>query len=226
MKIFSGNQLKMIALIAMTCDHVGLYLLPQYHFLRIIGRLAFPLFAYMIAEGCRYTRNRKVYLRNILSLGILCQVVYLIAERSLYQCILITFALSICFIYAIDYAKKRKTAGSMVVATVVSLGIWFLSVPLPELLKTTTDYEIDYGFWGILLPVVIYFAPHTYKVLATAIGLLPLCLSFGGEQWYCYLTILLLMFYNGTRGKANMKNLFYIYYPVHLVCIYLLGLLI
>ena len=226
MKIFSGNQLKIIALIAMTCDHVGLSLFPQYDVFRIIGRLAFPLFAYMIAEGCRHTRNRQAYLRNILGLGILCQVVYLIAERSLYQCILITFGLSICFVYTIDYAKKRKTAGSMVVATVVGLGVWFLSVPLPELLKIATDYKIDYGFWGILLPVVIYFAPHTYKVPATAMGLLPLCISFGSEQWYCYIAVLLLLFYNGTRGKANMKNLFYIYYPVHLVCIYLLGLLI
>lgn len=54
----TGNQLKLLALIAMTCDHVGLQLLPQFIILRIIGRLAAPLFAYMIAEGCRYTHNR------------------------------------------------------------------------------------------------------------------------------------------------------------------------
>lgn len=54
----TGNQLKLLALFAMTCDHVGLQLLPQFIILRIIGRLAAPLFAYMIAEGCRYTHDR------------------------------------------------------------------------------------------------------------------------------------------------------------------------
>ena len=55
----NGNQLKIIALIAMTLDHIGKMLLPGFTILQIIGRLAFPIFAYMIAEGCRYTKNRK-----------------------------------------------------------------------------------------------------------------------------------------------------------------------
>ena len=55
----TGNQLKLIALITMTIDHIGFMLLPQVKILRAIGRIAFPIFAYMIAEGCQYTRNRK-----------------------------------------------------------------------------------------------------------------------------------------------------------------------
>ena len=94
----SGNQLKIIALIAMTCDHVGKELLPGINVLQIVGRLAFPIFAYMIAEGCRYTRNRRKHLLNVAGLAILCQVVYFIAEGSLFQCILVTFSLSICSI--------------------------------------------------------------------------------------------------------------------------------
>ena len=62
---FTGNELKLIAMIAMTCDHVGLQLLPGVPVLRIIGRLALPIYAYMIAEGCRYTRSRKKYLLRI-----------------------------------------------------------------------------------------------------------------------------------------------------------------
>ena len=53
----TGNQLKLIALITMTIDHVGMMLLPQLRILRAIGRIAFPIFAYMIAEGCRYTHS-------------------------------------------------------------------------------------------------------------------------------------------------------------------------
>lgn len=226
MKIFSGNQLKIIALITMTCDHVGLQLFPQYEIWRIIGRLALPLYAYMIAEGCQHTRNRKKYLLNILGLAFLCQIVYFVAENSLYQCILITFSMSICFIYMIDYAKEKKTIGSWILATTAGFIIWFVSVPLPILLDASTDFEIDYGFWGILLPVIIYFAPNTYKVLATLIALIPICIELGSIQWYCLLAVLLLAFYSGKRGKVNMKSVFYIYYPVHLVCIYLIGMLL
>ena len=58
----TGNQLKLIALFAMTCDHVGMQIFPQLLWLRMIGRLAMPIYAFMIAEGCRHTRNRKKYL--------------------------------------------------------------------------------------------------------------------------------------------------------------------
>ena len=103
----TGNQLKLIAMIAMTCDHVGLSLFPQLQILRIIGRLAFPIYAFMIAEGCRYTRDRRKYLLSISALALLCQLVYWFMMGSLYQCILVTFSLSICLIYALDHAVNR-----------------------------------------------------------------------------------------------------------------------
>lgn len=224
MKIFSGNQLKIIALFAMTCDHVGLQLFPQCEILRIIGRLALPLFAYMIAEGCKYTKNRKKYLLNIFSLAMVCQVVYFVTEQSLYQCILVTFSLSICFIYVIDYAKEKKTIEAWLSATVIDLIICFLSMTLPNLLEGTTNFYIDYGIWGILLPVIIYFTPAANKILATTLALVPICLELGGIQWWCMAAVVLLAFYSGKRGKANIKNLFYIYYPAHLVGIYLISL--
>ena len=87
----TGNQLKIIAMLTMTCDHVGLQLLPQWGFLRILGRLALPIYAWMIAEGCRHTRSRKKYLLRLASLAALCQIVYFIAMGSLYMCILVTF---------------------------------------------------------------------------------------------------------------------------------------
>ena len=111
MRCMSGNQLKIIALIAMTCDHVAVQLLPQWQILRVIGRLALPVFAYMIAEGCRYTKNRKRYLMGIAAIAALCQIVYFVAQKSVYQGILVTFSLSIVLIYAIDYAKMKKTVG-------------------------------------------------------------------------------------------------------------------
>ena len=55
----TNNQLKLIAMLSMLIDHVGMLLFPGVRVLRIIGRLAFPIFAYMIAEGCAHTRSRR-----------------------------------------------------------------------------------------------------------------------------------------------------------------------
>ena len=124
----SGNQLKIIALIAMTCDHVGMQLLPQFGFLRIIGRLAMPIFAYMIAEGCRYTRSCRKYLCRMLLLALACQVVYFVALGSLYQCILVTFSLSAGLIFSLDNTRTRRDTASELLALGVLIGTFFFCV--------------------------------------------------------------------------------------------------
>ncbi|MBQ8514008.1 MAG: hypothetical protein IJ496_01240 [Ruminococcus sp.] len=221
-KAFSltGNQLKIIALIAMTCDHAGRQLFPEWTILQIIGRLAFPIFAYMIAEGCHYTRNRRKYLLTMAGIALGCQLVYYIAIGSLYQCILVTFSLSVGLIYVLDGALKRKTVRAWSIAALTIGGVVFISVFLPELLPGT-DFNIDYGLWGVLLPVAVYFG-HTKraKLLLEAIFLILVSLYLGDIQWYSLAALLLLALYSGQRGKWRMKNLFYIYYPLHLAVIY------
>ena len=106
--ILSSNQLKVIALIAMTLDHLGVQIFCDVLILRIIGRIAFPVFAYMISEGCRFTKNRRKYLLGIFLVAFLCQMVYFIFLKSLYQCIFVTFTLAIIGIYIIDYAKNKR----------------------------------------------------------------------------------------------------------------------
>ena len=63
--MLSSTVLKLIAAVTMFIDHAGLILFPQYRIFRIIGRLAFPIYAYCIAEGFRYTRNRKKYFLRV-----------------------------------------------------------------------------------------------------------------------------------------------------------------
>ena len=220
-KGLTGNQLKIIAMVAMTCDHVGMQLFPQFLWLRMIGRLAMPIYAFLIAEGCRHTRDRKKYLLRLLGMGALCQIVYLLAMGSLYQCILITFSLSVILIRLIDLAEQEKTAGARIRLFGAVAVVFFLCVVLPDLLPHT-DYEIDYGLPGVLLPVLIY-GGGTKGLL---IGLALTALKYGGVQWFSFLAIPLLLAYNGQRGKANIGKLFYWYYPLHLVAIYGIGLLI
>lgn len=238
LNFFTGNQLKILALLTMTCDHVGKQLLPQYPILQIIGRLAFPIFAYMIAEGCKYTKNRKRYLGTMAGMALICQIVYAVAMGSLYQCVLVTFSLSILLIYALDYAVENSagrqqesglennTKKVWLVPAVVFAGIAFISICLPKILSHT-DFMIDYGIWGILLPVLVYMADtRQRKLLMIAAGLSLLAISLGGIQWYSLLSLIVLFLYNGKRGKARLKNIFYIYYPLHLVVIYVISLIV
>lgn len=97
----SGNELKILGAIFMVIDHVGLMFFPTLKILRIIGRLAYPIFAFMIAEGCYYTKNKIKYFLNVFVLGAICQLVYYFYDRQLYMSILITFSLSILLIYAL-----------------------------------------------------------------------------------------------------------------------------
>lgn len=220
----SGNQLKLIALVTMTLDHIGVILLPQVRILRIIGRLSMPLFAWMIAEGCRHTRSPIKYLGRIALLGILCQVVMYIATGSLEQGILITFSLSICLILLLAWLK-RNTGLWWLLLPALS-GLFALTALLPQVL-TYRHFCFDYGFCGMLLPVLIYLGTNKrQRLLLAAAGLVLLSIQQGGIQWYCLLSLPLLALYGGHRGKLKMKNLFYIYYPAHMAAVYLLGYLI
>ena len=218
----TGNQLKIIALVSMTLDHIGLLLLPRWTILRILGRLAMPIYAYMIAEGCRHTRDRKKYFLRIAALAALCQAVYFFAMDSVYMCILVTFSLSILLIGAIENFQRKRSRSSQVLAFLSLLAAFFLCVALPELL-TGTDFGIDYGIAGVLLPVLVYFGTEKTKYLTA--GLILLGFGYGGAQWWALAAVPLLGMYNGQRGGRNMGLWFYLYYPVHLVVLHGLSLL-
>lgn len=222
----TGNQLKILALISMTIDHIGVQLLPQLQILRIIGRLAFPIFAFMIAEGCRYTKNRRKYLLLMAGMALILQIVYFIAMKSLYQCVFVTFSLGICLIYTFDYMCNKRDFFSSALFAVCFAAVYFICSCLPDIFNNT-DFEIDYGFFGVLLPLYVYAAKtNTQELIFMAVGLVLLAINNGGNQWFSLITLIPLALYNGKRGKMNMKYLFYIYYPVHLVIIYIISFLV
>jgi len=222
----TGNQLKVLAMLAMTCDHIGLQLLPQFGILRVIGRLSLPIYAYMIAEGCRYTHNRQGYLLRLAGLAAVCQIVYFFAMGSVYQCILVTFSMSVCLIYSIDFTKTKQNAKTALLTPATAAGIIFICLGLPKLLPGT-DFEVDYGLFGVLLPVLVYYGSgKKQKTALLTLGLLLLSLTYGGNQWWALAAVPLLLCYNGQRGKIRMGMLFYLYYPLHLAVIYTLSLLL
>jgi hypothetical protein len=223
----TNNQLKIIAMVAMLLDHVGKVLLPQYQILQIIGRLAFPIFAFMIAEGCYYTRNKIRYFLSVFLLGVGCQAVYIIWEKSLYMNILLTFSLSIIFIFSLENYKKTKEKRIRILMLFTVITVLLIAVMLPVIL-IDQGFIIDYGIFGVLLPVAIFYAPDKLrKLIYTAGILILLTLDLGGGiQWFSLLAVPLLALYNQKRGKHNIKPLFYIFYPAHLVVIYLISIIL
>ncbi len=235
----SGFWLKIIAALTMLIDHAGLLLFPAHRWMRIVGRIAYPLFAWSIAEGFRYTRNRVRYFLQIFLLGVGCQIVYTIAEGELYFGILLTFSFSIAIMAALREAKAALTGEA------TRLGDWLAGQGLGEkgrcvltcavlLLLTmgtaavTMLVKVDYGFCGILVPVFSYL-PEKPAQRKGACGVMLCALS--AVQWalgdtvqiWCLLAMLPLMLYNGKPGKYRMKWFFYIFYPAHMALLYLLS---
>ncbi len=217
-KGLNGNQLKILALVFMTVDHIGYLILNQYVILRYIGRLSMPIFAWMIAEGCYHTKNRFRYLLSVAVVAAVCQSVYWFIDRSLNQCILVTFTLSILLIYALDHASRKKSFLSGLILAVVFGAILYICAYLP---KRLTGFYIDYGFFGVILPAAIFMGrSKAEKLFAAACCLIAVAVSSHDMQWYALGSLPLLCLYNGTRGKKKLKYLFYLYYPLHLVAIY------
>ena len=108
---------------------------------------------------------------------------------------------------------------------VTVLGVAFIVLVLPELL-VKQGFKIDYGVFGVLLPIAVYYMPSKWwKVAAALVVLVAQGLVRGGLFWVALAAVPLLALYNGKRGKYNLKYMFYIFYPTHLVLIYAISLL-
>lgn len=225
--LLSGNGLKIIAAVSMLIDHVGVLFFPDMELLRIIGRLAFPVFAYMIAEGCRYTGSRLRYFGLIFLLASLCQVVYYIFDGSTFMCILVTFSLSILIIYALQDFKEAITENRGLGICMLRLAVLVVTIGAVYCLHQRV--RIDYGFRGTLVPVfAAVFMPRgkgskpdskLVHILMLGIGLLILARWMGGVQIWSLAALPVLLLYSGQRGKWKMKYFFYIFYPVHLAAL-------
>ncbi len=234
----SGNALKLIAAISMTLDHIGVILFPKIFVFRILGRLAFPIFAFFIAEGCRYTKNRMRYLATLAGMAAVFQIVYYVVTKSLYMSIFVTFSLSVSLIYLLDEWKKSllneqtKTWQRLLLA-----GAFLLALVATYLLNYF--FLIDYGFWGCATPLFASLFHGTGEKLAfldrlpcrlLAMALPLLGLAFFNPtlsvQWCGLFALPLLLLYSGKRGRYKMKYFFYIFYPAHLVLLYAISYLL
>ena len=142
----TGNALKLLAAAFMVADHVGLLFFPGEPAFRLAGRLAYPIFAFMIAEGCHYTRSKGRYFLSVFLLGAVCQLVYFLVDGSWYLSILITFSLAILLIYAFQAFQRRpvcrQPGGGVGHQPVFHRGLRLLRLPGPPLCRSAPEYPL------------------------------------------------------------------------------------
>ena len=237
--------IKLIAAASMLLDHTGMILFPDVLWLRIAGRLAFPLYALCIAEGFRHTRNRTKYFLRIFALGSLCQVVYSFVSTEPYLGILITFSLSIVLLFLLDallcacekranfisklWEKVFKKAAPRPAA--VAVCALLLGGALAGIFMLSRAITIDYGMTGILFPVLVYlgYSSRKQKLLGPYLGVAMLSCNFEGAptpRIWSLLALIPITLYNGKPGKYKLKYFFYIFYPAHLVLLYAIDVLL
>ena len=245
----SGSTLKIIACIAMFVDHFGLVIYPDDKVYRMIGRLAFPIFAYFIAEGSRYTRKKLKHFMLIFSVGVVYLLFYYFFADMIYPSIFLTFSFSILIIYLMDFLKKFVISDFKVWKLVVSILIFASALALSYIPFSLVVF--DYGYLGMLAPVVIslfdfkdYEVPEkirafdSYPVRLISLSVILVLLAirnnvmqflvFGLELSIQYLSLLALIplaFYNGRVGNKKLKYFFYAFYPLHLGVIMLIAII-
>lgn len=212
--------LKIIAVIAMIFDHLGYVLFDKFSFMNYIGRLAFPIFAFSITEGYIHTRNLKKYFIRLLIFALISQIPYILFINVFTNIftlnILFTLVLGLFTITVYDKSKNKL------------LGL--LSVALCAILAHFLHF--DYGWFGIAIIFIFYIFKskkiymNLFFFTATFINYFYSYITTFRKEYlfimlFCCLSLVPINSYNGEKGK-NIKYFLYIFYPLHLILLYLL----
>ena len=231
----SGAVLKWIAVITMLIDHFAASFLnhyisvtdsfdavyPLYTTCRYIGRIAFPIYIFLLIEGYQKTRNVKKYLGRLFLFALISEIPFDLAfSYRLFdassQNVFFTLFFGLFALYLMDLVQiKCKEKPALVFP--LRLFIIFVFLLLADLFRT------DYSYVGVLAILVMYELRHK-PALQMIAGCLTLCLS-SLTELYALIGVLPVCFYNHERGR-QMKYFFYLFYPVHLLMLWGVGMMI
>lgn len=219
-----GGTLKGIAAALMLTDHVGAILLPEVLALRCVGRLAFPIFAFFIAEGYAHTRDFGRYFRRLAIFAVVSEIPFNLENGVVFdparQNVLWTFCLALLTLRGLEAQGRERGFGrwagcGLVLAAGFAAG---------ELLRT------DYGGWGVVTVALLYLCrdgkyAKLWLLLAMAavngLGMGSLTMPvFGGEmpiQLFAVAALPVIWLYNGQAGPKGLRRAFYVFYPAHLL---------
>ena len=222
-KIFSNFDLKILAIITMTIDHIGAIIYPNIDAFRIIGRISFPIFCFLLVEGFKHTHNRFRYFIRLLLFAIITQPIYDYAFNNHELNILFTFSLSFLLLSSLEFIKKiinkyNKGIENYLYKTISYLLIYIIFLILSIILN------VDYQALGISLVLIFYLSPNILLSLLLYL-IIAITLDVNNIQLYSLIAFIFIYFYNGKKGK-NIKYFFYLYYPLHLLLLKGLSILL
>lgn len=213
MKQINTFTLKIIAIISMLIDHIGYVFFPEVRILRIIGRLAFPIFAYVLVEGFTYTRDVKKYMLRLGVFALLSEIPFDLMRRGVLfetgtQNVFFTLFIGLLMMYLLSKAK----------GIIIQYGIVAFFILVCRFLQT------DYSSIGLLVIFVFYVFRERKIEKLMIIGLIFIATS-GSIQIFAILALPLIALHNHEQGP-KMKAFFYLFYPVHLLILYLIDLIV
>lgn len=187
---------------------------------RLIGRLSYPLYVFLLVEGFTHTRSVKKYALNMLIFAFLSQIPYSLATRGVLLRfdkwnIFITLLMGLLCIWCISiFAEKRDGVGRIVFTAIPIIAIAIISYFIPA----------EYGIYGVMAIVIMYILRHK-RITGYGIGVLALTI-YNISEVTAFVTISVVSMYNGKRGMKINKYFFYFFYPLHVAIIYLVTLML
>ncbi len=217
----TGNQLKLFACFSMLVDHVALNFFRYselYQPMRFFGRIAFPLYLFLLAEGAAHTGNKIRYLLRLICFAVISEIPFDLGTRGMpfvphHENVMWTLSLALICILALQELAAKGNQGPWLLWTP---GICLLCVFAAEWIHT------DYGAVGVIAGILIYLLRQS-AIAGMTVAVVALCLS----SWWEFTAIAavpLAALYNGKRGGGGKtgKYLFYAFYPVHFLVIWYL----
>lgn len=231
----TSNMLRFLAMAFMICDHLWAKVVPGNDWMTYVGRMTFPIFAFMISEGFIHTSNLKKYILRLLSFAVISEIPFNLFYGGswfypYHQNVLFTLLFGLLAIMLIDKAKKNRDAKTIVKSAllVILLGI------------ASFICFVDYGFWGFLIVIMFYlFRNFPFAWLAQLAAMVIInCELFEGQfivvdlfgksfefatQGFAVFSLIPIWLYGGRKGKSSkiMQYGFYAFYPLHMIIIYL-----
>ena len=223
----SGSALKIIAVLSMLADHCAYFLMepdtPLYNMMRCFGRIAFPVFAFLIAEGFAYTRSRNRYFLSLLGFALISEIPwYLLNGADGTHNVMFTLLIGVATLAVFDRLCEHGPLCCFSIMIMCAFAWWA---------------RVDYDWRGVLIIAIFYILRRQtiepwlsrHNVCFPLQALIQIMFTFPLMMHYgiagAVLASIVIFLYDGTRGQikgAVAKYSFYAFYPLHLLVIFIM----
>lgn len=199
--------LKMIAILCMIIDHVGLLFFNNATIFRAFGRIAFPIFCFLIVEGFHHTRSHMNYLIRLAIFALISEIPFDLAFFGTlfdwqHQNVFFTLALGLASIFCLEEMNNQRIYALFLIL------LW----------GSAYFIHCDYGIGGVIFICMLYLTRET-PWMRFVLSALILYVFWGNLELFGLFALLLIAFYNGKKGPSA-QMIFYWFYPVHLLVLY------